>query len=122
MKLYLIVTNKKITENYSFINKVNSFSDEEETAKIPISLFQKLNETHLAEKPILSGRIILLQSKKEYEQYYSNIIYSIMVKSETQNCWLGTSLKNPSVGLLKWEKKIWNKIYELIIDINVNSI
>lgn len=94
--------------------------DEDVTAKIPITIFQKLNQPYLGDKPILFGRIILFQAKDSYQEYYTAAIYGALIKSENDICWFGIPIKNPTMGLMKWDKKVWNKIYSFNLNISID--
>lgn len=96
--------------------------DEEVTAKIPVTIFQQLNQPFISDKPILTGRIILFQAKDQYQEYYTQVVYGALVKSENQNCWFGVPIKNPTIGLMKWEKKIWNKIYSFELNVSMDVV
>jgi hypothetical protein len=87
-------------------------ADEEITEKIPTEKFCQINNTPLIfDDPAALVHIILLKAKPNYISYYGSIVYAVIIKSENDDCWLGIPAKNPQVGLIKWNKFHFEKIY-----------
>lgn len=104
---------------YSKIGKDYFDEDDDEiTDKIPIEAFHQINNAPLIfDDPISLIRIIILKSKPEYINYFGNCIYAIYVKSENEDAWFGPPVKNPTIGLMKWERKKWDKIYGFTLNL-----
>ena len=110
--------NNNIEDSDPFYKLFDACGEEEITAKIPLSTFAKINDATI-DLPFATNRIILFQAKPEYQQYYTTAIYGAVVRSETNTHWLGTPIKNPTVGLIKWDKTVWNKIYGFSLNISI---
>lgn len=103
---------------YSSLFPAVSDDDDEITKKIPLSTFAKINDA-IVDMPFASSKIVLFQAKIEYQQYYSSAIYGAVIRTEAPTHWLGVPIKNPTVGLMRWDKKVWNKIYGFSLNISI---
>jgi hypothetical protein len=98
------------------------FEEDEITEKIPIEKFCQINNAPLIfDDPAAIVRVILLRSKPEYESYYGTKIYSIFIRTENNDFWFGTPVKNPHIGLMRWEKSHWDKIYEFSLSMTMHE-
>lgn len=96
--------------------------DEEITKKIPIDTFCKINNAPIVfDTPTSTVRFVLLKAKSAFISYFGNIIYAVQIKSETETAWIGLSIKNPSIGLIKWDKTQWDKIYGFTLSLNMQE-
>lgn len=92
------------------------------TAKIPVEkFFQINNDTHSFESEVASSRIILLVAKSDYMTYFGKKVYAIYVSSENQDDWFGKPVKNPKVGIMRWEKSKWIKIYGFTLSLTIQE-
>ena len=104
------------SKNNSEISEL--WSNGETTDKIPIEAFRLINNSPLIfDDPLSAIHIILLKSKPEYVQYYGDKVYSVFLKTENDDAWFGPPVKNTSVGLIRWDKSNFNKIYGFILNI-----
>jgi hypothetical protein len=118
-----------ITENERTSDKNNQDEikfiedeDEEVTARIPIEKFCQINNASLIfDDPAAIVRIVLLRAKPEYSNYFGSHIYSIFVRTENNETWFGVSVKNPHVGLMRWEKAHWDRIYSFSLSMTMQE-
>jgi len=92
--------------------------DEEVTTKIPNPELKE-NCRHGNNEIINNYKIILLQCKDSYNEYYGGKVYGIILKSETQDFWFGIPLQNQNLGMVTWSKEVWNKIYSFHLQFNM---
>lgn len=111
-------------ENKSFANIDRPFDEDEiPTEKMPIQTVCELNNTPIIyDDPIAITRIILLQSKPEYEIYYSQKIFAIYLRTENSAAWFGPPVKNPNLGPVRWNKSEWNRIYDFTMSLTLKEI
>jgi hypothetical protein len=101
----------------------NSILEEDEiTDKIPIEKFHQIHNSSESSDVALV-RILLLHAKPDYIPYFGNNIYAIILKSEENSgdCWLGIPVKNPKLGIIRWEKERWDKIYGFSISFEIQD-
>lgn len=100
------------------------FIDEEEeiTGKIPIEKFCQINNAQfIFDEPMTLVKILLLKSKTEYKNYYGKNIYAIYLKSENEEVWFGVPVKNPNLGLIKFEKSAWDEVYRFSLALTMQE-
>ena len=98
--------------------------EEEEviTAKIPVEKFFQINNVSpLFDGEISSLRIILLAARSDYITYFGRKVYAVYLTEETHDEWVGKPVKNPQVGLMKWEKSKWVKIYGFTLSLTMQE-
>ncbi len=96
--------------------------EDEITEKIPIEKFCQINNAPLIfDDPAAIVRILLLRAKPEYANYYGPNIYSIFIRTENNDAWFGVSVKNPNVGLMRWEKSHWDRVYGFSLSMNMHE-
>jgi hypothetical protein len=96
--------------------------EEEVTDKIPIEKFCQINNAPLIfDDPAAIVRVILLRAKLDYINYFGSNIYSVFVRTENNEAWFGVPVKNPNVGLMRWEKDRWDKVYGFSISMAMNE-
>ena len=98
------------------------YEEDEITEKIPIEKFCQINNAPLIfDDPAAIVRVILLRAKPEYESYYGKQIYSIFVRTENEHFWFGSPVKNPHVGLMRWEKSHWYRVYGFSLSMTMHE-
>ena len=101
-----------------------AFVDEEYeiTERIPIEKFCQINNAPLIfDDPAAIVRILLLRAKPDYVTYYGSKIYSIFVRTENIDAWFGVPVKNPNVGLMRWEKSHWDRVYGFSLSMTMHE-
>jgi len=96
--------------------------EDEITEKIPIEKFCQINNAPLIfDDPVAIVRVLLLRAKPDYSNYYGTKIYSIFIRTENNDAWFGSSVKNPNVGLMRWEKSHWDRIYGFSLSMTMHE-
>ncbi len=97
----------------------DELEDEEITAKIPnIDLKEKCN---IGNGEIINNyKIVLLQCKEEYKDYYGDRIYGIILRSETNEFWFGIPIDNQNLGMVTWAKDVWKRVYAFRLQFNMH--
>ncbi len=113
----LVLTSTSETEDLSLDNAYNE--EEEITQRVP---YTSLKNTYDFNKGLVfNHRILLLKCKVGYEAYYAQNIYEALLQMETNKYWLGVPLKNQEMGPLRWDKDIWDKIYDFEVALNLKT-
>lgn len=103
---YSIIEDERV-EDGSIIDE-----EDEITEKIPIEKFCQINNAAVIfDDPVSLVRIVLLRAKSDFINYYGSGIYAVFVRTENNDAWFGSPIKNTSVGLMRWEKAKFHKVY-----------
>jgi hypothetical protein len=104
-------------------NDVRFVEEEEEiTDKIPIQTFCQINNAPVIfDDPLSIVRLVLLKAKPEYSGYFGNSVYAVYVRTENNEAWFGQPVKNPSVGLMRWDKNRWDKLYGFVLSLSMQE-
>jgi len=109
-----------LTENDIVDGEV--IGEDEITAKIPIEQFFQINNVQATfESPVTLTRIVLLVAKPDYMCYFGKRVYAIYLNSESDEEWVGKPIKNPDVGIMKWDKTKWIKIYGFTLSLTMQE-
>jgi len=119
---YSITEGERTSDNTNEKNDEIKFDDEEITEKIPIEKFCQINNAQLIfDEPASLVRFVLLQANPEYINYFGPTVYAIIIKSENNVSWFGVPVKNPNVGLMRWDKSRWNKLYSFSLSMTMQE-
>ena len=100
----------------------NSVENEEILDKISMETFCQANNSPIIfDDPLSVVRIVLLRAKPNFTNYFSNEIYAIYARTENQDAWFGTPVKNPNAGLVRWNKEYWDKLYGFVLSLTIQE-
>ena len=109
-------------EEIELVDEEIEFVEDEITEKIPIEKFCQIHNTPLIfDDPAAFVRIVLLKAKPEYINYYGPKVYAVIVKTENNDAWFGAPVKNSQIGLIRWSKTHWDRIYGFSMSMSIEE-
>lgn len=92
------------------------------TQKIPLEKFCQINNAPLVfDDPAAFVRIILLIAKPHYHCYYGTNVYAVFIRTENSHAWFGMPVKNSKLGIMKWHKSHFDKIYGFTMSMSIQE-
>jgi len=95
--------------------------DEEEEDELDDEPTIRVERDPLEENHINSFRIILLNRIPVSDSFYTDTSFEVMLRREDEEFWHGIPLRNRTLGILKWSKGLWYKVYDFEMAMNLKT-
>lgn len=118
---YSYVYDKNAPATY---DEYDNVGEDEITKKIPQFNFDTIPDKTIDEfkKQSFSIKIVILQCKPNYQEFYQFTTHAVILKAETQHSLFAIPIKAPYTGTLEWSKNVWTSIYDFTISLDTFKV